>query len=127
MESRFGCDRCWPADAAAAWEARRGLSTVAELVDESHLHVMLLRCDACGQRFLSVFTEIVDWADGEDSQYWKLLPLTAAEAEALQRESLNLARLEAVGSDRRCLRRDWPKGEEARAWWGSGLVIGPHA
>ena len=79
----FGCVRCWPADAEAAWEARRALARSAELIEESHFHVMLLACPACDQRYVSVFTETIDWADGDDPQHWSLLPVTAAEAAEL--------------------------------------------
>ena len=61
MKSVDGCERCWPSEADAAWEARRKLACAVELVDESHFHVMILACPSCEQRFLSVFTETIDW------------------------------------------------------------------
>jgi len=42
-------------------EARRALDFEAELIDESHVHVAILACGQCGQRFVSVFTETIDW------------------------------------------------------------------
>ena len=80
----FGCASCWPAGADAAWEARQSLGREAELTDEPHFHTMLLVCGACGQRFLSVLIETVDWANGDDPQHWSLLPLTAHEAAELR-------------------------------------------
>ena len=53
----FGCERCWPSTADAAWEAREELTHVQELIDDSHFHVMILACPCCTQRFVSVFTE----------------------------------------------------------------------
>ncbi|MBM4090244.1 MAG: hypothetical protein FJ276_12605, partial [Planctomycetes bacterium] len=64
-QERFGCQHCWPAKAEAAWDARRGLNKQADLIDESHFHVMILACPRCSQRFVSIFTEMVDWADGD--------------------------------------------------------------
>ncbi len=80
LREDFGCGRCCPPSADAAWEARRSLTHVVKLIDDLHFHVMILACPGCNQRFLSVFTEMVDWAEGDDSQYWTLLPITGAEA-----------------------------------------------
>lgn len=128
MARNFGCEHCWPPGATAAWEARSTLTHEAELIDESHFHVMILACHNCTQRFISIFTEMVDWANGDDAQYWTLLPVTEAEAADLvqQRETLTEALLEAVGCGRRCLRRDSPGGSAAHVFWGSGLLVGPH-
>jgi hypothetical protein len=119
----FGCENCWPADPDAAWEARRALPLEADLIDESHFHVMILACDNCSQRFVSVFTETIDWLDGEDPQYWVLLPITNAEAsELVQRKgSVIEAQLNALGPGRRCLRNDRPKTAAPRSFW-----VGPH-
>jgi hypothetical protein len=121
----FGCACCWPAEADAAWDARRSLDREAELVDEPHFHMMILACGACGQRFLSVMTETIDWAGGEDPQHWSLLPLTAYEAAKLGLGTSE-SELEAVGRGRRSLRRDHPAGGPARTSWSTGVAIGPH-
>jgi hypothetical protein len=124
----FGCDRCWPADASAAWGARDGLRRVRELIDESHFIVTILTCPHCAQRYVSVFTEMIDWEGGEDPQYWTLLPISGGEAEGLiqQAASLNEVTLNALGRERRSLRRDYTKDEPPRVYWGSGILIGPH-
>ena len=128
----FGCERCWPPTADAAWEARGALTHVAELIDESHFHVMILACARCTQRFVSVFTETVDWADGDDPQYWTLLPITGAEAADVvqQGDSLTETKLHALGPGRRCLRCDHPKANPKaaarRIFWGTGISVGPH-
>jgi uncharacterized protein YbaR (Trm112 family) len=124
----FGCERCWPASANAAQDARRTLVREAELIDESHFHVMILACPSCRQRYLSVFTEMIDWDDGDDPQYWTTLPLTDAEAADLvrRRDSLDEATLNALGPGRRSLLHDHPKGVDARTHWGSGIFVGPH-
>ena len=124
----FGCERCWPSSAHAAWGARDALSHVAELIDESHFHVVVLACRRCTQRFVSVFTEMIDWVDGDDPQYWTLLPVTGPEAADLvdQGASLTDAKLGALGPGRRCLRVDHPKAAARRIFWGSGILVGLH-
>ena len=124
----FGCERCWPPIADAAWEARSTLTHVAELIDESHFHVMILACPRCAQRFVSVFTETVDWVDGDDPQYWTLMPITEAEAADLgrQRDSMTERTLNALGPGRRCLRLDHPKAAPRRIFWGTDISVGWH-
>ncbi len=124
----FGCKRCWPSIAEAAWEARKGLAHVAELIDESHFHVMILACPSCAQRFVSIFTESIDRKAGDDPQYWTLLPISEGEASDLvqHQDSLTEATLNALGHGRRCLRRDHPKGIEPRTFWGTGIAVNQH-
>jgi hypothetical protein len=125
----YGCERCWPWEAMAAWEARQGLAKVAELVDESHYRVIILSCPNCCQNFLSVFTEMVDWAGGEDPMYWTVVPVDAGEVAALT-DPTRVPResdLEAMARDRRSLLRDFPKdASKLTVGWGVGLRIGLH-
>ena len=124
----FGCERCWPPAADAAWAAREALIHVEELIDDTHFHVMILGCSHCTQRFVSVFAEMIDWTDGDDPQYWTILPITEREAVDLvqQRASLTEAKLRRLGPGRRCLRRDHAKAAEPQISWGSGMPIGFH-
>jgi hypothetical protein len=128
LMENFGCERCWPSTAEAAWEARETLTRVQELIDESHFHVMILACARCTQRFVSIFTEMIDWAGGDDPQYWTLLPITEKEAADLvqQKSSLTEASLNALGPGRRCLQHDYPKASAPRTSWGTGIFVGPH-
>ena len=88
----------------------------------------LLACAHCRQRFLSIFCETVDWADGEDPQYWTLTPLDDEEALALiaRGTAIGEADIAAVGRDRRTLCRDFPKAEPIRTYWTKGMSIRPH-
>jgi hypothetical protein len=124
-DGSFGCGQCWPPDAAAAWEARGSLTPRSSLIDDLHLGVTLVGCPTCNQQFVSVFLEFVDWADGDDPQYWTVLPLTepeVAELAGLDRPSL-IAKLNGTDRGRRCLQRDYPKGESVRLSWGTGIWI----
>lgn len=126
---RFGCAACWPDSAAVAWRAAGELVTRARLVDESHFIVSLRQCPACGQSFVSVFTEMIDWADGDDPQFRSLLPVTPEEAASLSAtpDGEIESRLEAMAPRRRSLRWDFPKGvDQPRVSWGQGGRVGPH-
>lgn len=122
-----GCAACWPEEADAAWDAHGELTTEARLVDESHFDVALLRCPACGQRFASVFTERIDWVNGEDPQFTVVLPISEAEAAALAAAGEGIeSALDALGADRRALRHDFPGDGSPRNFWGTGIVVGWH-
>lgn len=125
---RFGCKSCLPESAAEAWKTRNALARELELISESHFHIMILSCRGCGQRFVSVFTESIDWDDGEDPQNWLLLPLTDAEAAwlAARGDAVTGQELEALGPGRRALEYDHPKFGPARTFWSAGLMVGPH-
>ena len=127
-DETFGCPQCWPADAEAAWRARAKLVPAHDLIDEEHFRLTVRACRGCGQQFLSVFTETIDWDGGDDPQYWTLMPLAKEEAAHLVAlgDALDGAALSAIGSDRRCLQRDHPKDKPERTYWGHGLCIGPH-
>jgi hypothetical protein len=125
----FGCGACFrQADAALAWQAMRGFTTVAELIDESHFRVTIRACPRCRQRCVWVFTESVDWADGDDPQCWSVLPVRDDEADAFAAcgARVDLARIEALGRGRTHLRHDAPKGGASTTAWVAGFWIGPH-
>ena len=128
QKENFGCQICWPLSADQAWEARRTLKRVAELIDESHFHVMILHCVPCKQQYLSVFSEMVDWADGEDPQYWSIVPLTEIEVQDLIAlgTSIKESNLSSLANNRRCLQRDYPKGVEPTAYWKDKFWVGLH-
>lgn len=128
MTQLDGCERCWPESAEAAWQARGDLREHARWIDESHFNVRVLECSHCTRRYLSVFTESVDWVNGEDPQRWLVAPVSAHEyerAEALFSASLEAA-LGVVPAERRSLCRDFPSGEDARTFWSNGIRVGRH-
>lgn len=123
----FGCSVCWPSSADTAWEAHKTLKTDLALVDESHFKIKIRSCKECTQEFLWVFTETIDWKDGEDPQYWTVVPLTTEEAERLSSEGSDFeAALVALPDARRSLHHDFPKGSDPKSYWSQGLAIGAH-
>lgn len=123
----FGCKECWPDDPESAWSARTGLKHSTSLVQESHFGAKTSACSSCGQAFVGVFVEEIDWADGEDPQYWTVLPVTPDEAAELSGwpSSMLLPLLNRIGRGRRCLRRDFPKGSDPYAYWAPNFSADP--
>jgi len=129
IAGQFGCGRCFQADAESAYKAFPGFKEVARLIDESHYIIRIAACPNCGQRCVSVFTELIDWEDGDDSQCWTVLPVTEQEATELatQGEGMDVAHIQALGEGRRSLRRISPSGQSPGVAWVTGkVVILPH-
>jgi hypothetical protein len=70
---------CFPDDLALAREHLRHMTHEATWLADSHRGVRLQRC-GCGQLYLYAFYELVDWAEGDDSQATVAYPLTPDEA-----------------------------------------------
>lgn len=122
-----GTCTCLGADATAASEFLRKARQVEELVDESHLGVSLIQCAGCRQIFLRIFTELIDWSAGDDSQAWVSVPIDAREAEQLRANRDWAAFVGAVPADRRFLARVLPRGGGGGSSWGiGGVPIFPH-
>lgn len=120
---------CMASDPLAARAAIGKAKTTDSLIDESHFIVSLLQCASCGQRFLDVFTEKIDWIDGDDSQAWMYVPISAQEAALLRSAGakMNETFLLETKLHRRFLSVVYPSGGEKRTVWGTGpLVILPH-
>jgi hypothetical protein len=121
---QLGCPQCYgdDAEATATFFNTGGLATERKLVDDSHFVVSLRRCTDCGQAFVSIFTEFVDWSGGEDAQYRDVVPVTPAEAETVrdQGEHVDLQFLGSLGEGRRRLSSDWPTGAGKRVGWRTG-------
>lgn len=110
-----------------AWQRLCKLQTRTSLIDESHYAISLRQCSICGQSFVSVFTETVDWADGEDHQYRTVMPLMEQEAGELESSVTNIERvLESLAPQRKTLRSDFAKGKGIARYWSHGIAIGPH-
>ena len=96
MPDSFGCRRCYGEDPRAAWAYyEEGLAVERELVGDSHFLVQLRRCADCGQQFVWIFGEAVDWQGGDDAQRREIVPVSATEAEAAGR--LDYPSLAALG------------------------------
>ncbi len=120
----FGCARCYGKDADAAWTFLSDSQWRHRLVDKSHFDISIRPCPDCDQNYVWIFTEFIDWADGDDPQYWNVLPLTQEETEtlAVQGEDVDHTQIEDLGSSRRYLVVNHPKGGPKSVFWGSGRL-----
>ena len=123
----FGCHACWPASAGEAWDALNKISTRANPVDESHFVVKVLQCPMCSQSFVTVFTETVDWIDGEDPQYRMAMPLFEEEAVELAAATEGVEKIiRGLPAARPSLKSDFPKGGDFVKYWSHGISVGFH-
>ena len=121
---------CLADDPLAARDAIRKAGHIAELVDESHFMANIRRCARCGQHFLTLFCERVDWVDGDDPQTRVAVPVSEDEARQLQAGNIAADEnviLKIVTAERRFLHHDMPKGApETLAWKTRKLFIPAH-
>lgn len=124
---KFGCDRCWPASAKDAWAARSFLAVETLLIDESHYTVTVRLCSLCGQKFLEVTTERIDWVAGEDPVCRTAMPITPSElAELTETGPPSESAINAIGIGRRSWKHDWAKDGPPLEYWSTGILVGPH-
>ncbi len=121
---------CRSEDPAVARATLRRAHHTDTLVDESHFGVSISHCAACGQQFLCLFCEQVDWVDSDDPQAWVLAPITDAEAAALRAlpdPNNETQILNIVATPRRFLRDLAPKGAPRTLEWVTRIpYIPPH-
>jgi hypothetical protein len=123
------CPHCSPADPAAAFTSLRELPMAERLVDESHFDLSVRRCPRCGQAWVAIFTELLDWRDGDDSQAWLCLHITDGELRQLRAANEDDRERTLVGMNlsRRHLAWVHPRGNSESVSWKDGpLVILPH-
>ncbi|MDI2129570.1 hypothetical protein [Yinghuangia seranimata] len=113
---------CGGEDAEAALEyCFSRLTSEHRVVEDSHFGVSVRVCPSCGQRFVVIFTEFVDWSGGDDAQYFDIVPVTEDEAAAVVAgNGADLAALGALGAGRRRLSSGWPTGGVKTISWRTG-------
>ena len=121
---RYGCEVCWPDDAGRAWEGVARWQVVSVIADDSHFIVKIRACPDCGQLFLTVFTERIDWVSGDDPQFWRIMPVSGTESHRIIGDFGFAAR---ELSARRSLFRDYPSGETPKCFWGQGIAVATDA
>ncbi len=119
---------CLGDDPTTARQALKEATTTDRITDESHFIVSLLRCERCWQPFLKIFSELIDWTNGDDAQAWLYVPLYAAEVDKLRAaKPVDDRFLLDLNINRRYLSDVFPSGAERRIAWGSGpLMLLPH-
>lgn len=116
-----GCSRCVGAAAAEAWDALG--SATHTFVNELHYTVHATSC-SCGQAFIVVFTERVDYRDGSDTQVELAVAIWPDELEDL------IDGFHPFESALTSLARGRPflakSTGDAPRWVDRGFSIGPH-
>jgi len=108
---------------------RSRLQLVESFIEESHYSVRLLNCPNCGSRFLSVFSEEIDWVDSEDPMQVSIVRLIEADEARVRAlspeygfEGLNQLRIEGD-----LWTKTWPSGKPLSESKGHGsLFVYPH-
>jgi len=118
---------CQSVDAAEAAEGALAAPVIEELRAGSHFDISLRRC-RCGADWLAVFTELIDFGGGDDSQAWTLVPLTVAAASRLRAvRPVTEGDLVACLGQVRHIMRVWPRGGTLGVSWAEGpLIVLPH-
>lgn len=92
------------------------------LVDGSHFGAHIRNCPGCGQPFLHLFMELIDWVMGDDSQATITLPLTPEQAEELESREVDEAFLDRQAYSGRHLLWSHPSGKEPYTRWLEGRI-----
>jgi chorismate-pyruvate lyase len=129
MERPIGCATCWPDDALTASTWTPAGNAAETLVDDSHFMVHLAQCDLCGQRYVSIFCETIDWAHGNDPQTSIRFAVTdqhAGELRTCDDRSIGRA-LARIGSTTRRIEAWWPSNGSTSPHWAEGpFRLPPH-
>lgn len=119
----FGCAACYGEDVETAMDhVLKHARESDRVVDHSHFGVSVRVCGECGQRFVMIFAEYVDWVRSEDPQYFDVVPVTENEAVQVVAAGagISLDALGKLGHGRRRMSSEWPSGEPKTVSWRSG-------
>lgn len=119
---------CAPKEAREAHDWLRNLPTDVHLIDESHYGIRVQRC-RCGQRYLHVFYELIDWENGDDSQATVTFALSATEGASWSASSPPEERDVLDLPERRQLVWVRPRGDRTDggyAWIDGAIFFFPH-
>lgn len=132
MKFESGCSKCYDKDPVRAWDLFKNTVTLESLINESHFSIRIRQCRACDQKYLAVFTETIDWQDGQDPQLWSIVPVAPDEIAVLinagsDDSDVSLVRsVENAVMERQSLCLDWPKGSDQKIFWRKGIIVGLH-
>lgn len=120
-----GC-ACAGTDAEAALAALREAALIEEIADESHFGVDLIACGRCGRRYVRVFTELIDWQEGNDPQAWMFVPVSDEESAAVRDAGGSHESLERLSPRRHLRAAHSREGEKSVGWHDGGVTVGLH-
>ncbi len=88
-----------------------GFTIVKSYVEDSHNSTRLVRCEECGQLYIRIFTEEIDWINGEDPQHAIIFPVPD---ETWWEETPKRPWPECPHAH---IVFDWPSDGEKKAYW----------
>jgi hypothetical protein len=75
----------WQSENLCPEDVDAALELVETWADESHYSKHLCRCKTCGQLYVDVWCELIDWDDGGDRAYTFYIPVrSGAEIEQVK-------------------------------------------
>jgi hypothetical protein len=120
---------CQSEDAEQAEAFLRANREFKRVNDETHYIVTVIRCKPCRRWYLSVFYELIDWKDGDDSQARNTIEVSEEQADRIKEagEGANESFIDSLGLNGRHLRMVFPRGGDRGIEWVTGaLVHFPH-
>ena len=126
VQNSSHCPRCLGADPQEYLKDLVNFVNGKELIFESHYGVSVCCCPDCDQHWIIIWTERIDWEDGNDDQDTSIVPLTKEEAETLvkQGENVSMDMVEEFARNRKWLHR---YNREEPRWRNGQLSIGFHS
>lgn len=122
------CD-CQSSEVDVAYESLLQTDVLSVVCDDSHFMVRLVECQSCFQRYLYVFTELIDWTDGDDSQSRSFTAVSRIEADTISQRGSKINGLEIMDLQLmgKTLWWVWPKGSKPDLHRSEGpLIVMPH-
>lgn len=127
-----GCGKCNAEDPEAAYAALSDSPRIDALISRAHFDIELLRCESCGQPWVYVYAEFVNFAGDEDPDYRDYVPISEEELReltSLEDRSYDAitTRVKSLAEGRTRLQADWPVGADGLRprWTTEALVIAP--
>ncbi len=78
----------WQNENVRPEDLRDALQVIETWTDESHLSKHLCRCKGCGQLYVDVWYELIDWDDGDDQTQTLYIPVASEAQIALVKDAL---------------------------------------
>jgi hypothetical protein len=124
IEQPIPCPKCLGAEPTEA-KARLLKEPREVIIADDHFSMSLRTCSQCGQSFLCVFSELVDWSNGDDSQAQHYIPISAEEAAAFRVAGEQGAEklLHNTKLERMHLLSTYPRGKDLSVEWRDGIVF----
>jgi len=108
----------WTIEKLRPEDIRESLRCLETWTNESHVSKSLCRCKDCGELYVEVWYEVIDWAQGNDEMFTVYIPVkNAQEIELVKKALPPPMSLDLLALSPR-INRYWHGGTEMVAWVG---------